>query len=131
HHAFPVKLVLLHFPCDPRHLRDQRNHAHPVGPQRQIDAGQDILQLYPISLKECAVEQSPRYLEANRAMIGIGSITAAANLYHVKAKLSLDMNSGIVLVANVIAILSAELGIEHRDRLVDRNSMAGAVSRIM
>src|SRR5215470_4757044 len=64
-------------------------------------------------------------------MIGIGSITAAANLYHVKAKLSLDMSSGIVLVCNVIAILSPELGIEQRDRLVDRDSVAGAVSRIM
>src|SRR5262245_63326279 len=64
-------------------------------------------------------------------MVRIGCITAAANFYHVKAKLSLDMSGGIVLVGNVITILPAELGIEQRDRFVDRNSMAGAISRIM
>src|SRR5215471_14002077 len=64
-------------------------------------------------------------------MIRIGSITAAANLYHVKAELSLDVSGGIVLVSNVIAIFVAQVGIEQRDRLVHRNRMAGAVSRIM
>jgi hypothetical protein len=62
-----------------------------VGAQRQVDAGEDILQVQVVGIVEGAVQQGFGDLEAEEIVVRLGSVVAARNLQNIEPEFHPDV----------------------------------------
>jgi len=94
------QILLLEVPRDFGHLRDYAADRVAVGPQRQIQIGQQIIQLQRVGVVEGPLQDAFGHLETDEIVIGLRRVAAARHLQHVEAEFHADMGEGVLFVGH-------------------------------
>lgn len=99
------QVLLVSLQGDLCHFRNQPADGKAIRANRQVPVRQDIFQLQSVYNRERPLEQWHRNLEANKAVVLIGSVPIFCNLQCVKPELGLQVRGRILCGTNGLSLL--------------------------